>query len=65
MKQLIALVATAFAVSVFAADVPKTVAAPVAKPAASAAKSVKKEQPKKADTKSTPASDKKAEAAKK
>ena len=60
MKQLIALIATAFAVSAFAqapAASAKPAASAPAKPAASA--------PAKADVKSAPASDKKAEATKK
>jgi len=53
MKQLIAVIATAFAVSVFAADAPK---APVATPAvtkADAPKPVVKEEAKKPATKSS------------
>jgi ribosomal protein L7/L12 len=61
MKQLIALIATAFAVSAFAqapaASAKPAASAPAAKPAASASA--------KADVKSAPASDKKAEATKK
>ena len=69
MKQFIAIIAAAFAVTAFAqtkpAEAPK--AAPAAAPAASApaAAPAKKEEPKKADTKSAPAGDKKAEAPKK
>jgi hypothetical protein len=68
MKQFIAIIAAAFAVSAFAqtkpAEAPK--AAPAAAPAASApAAPAKKDEPKKADVKSEKAGDKKAEAAKK
>lgn len=71
MKQLIAIIATVAAATAFAqtkpAEAPK--AAPAAPAAASAPAATpapaKKEEPKKADTKSAPAGDKKAEAAKK
>jgi len=61
MKQLIAIIATLAAATVFAADAPKV--APAAKPAA-AAPAAKKEAPKKANDKST-AKDTKTEAVKK
>ena len=71
MKQLIAIIATLAAATVFAADAPKV--APAAKPAAAkpaaakpaaAAPAAKKEAPKKANDKST-AKDTKTEAVKK
>jgi hypothetical protein len=64
MKQFIALIATVFAVSAFAADAPKKEEKKAeAKPAVTAPASAPATA--KADTKSAPAGDKKAEAAKK
>jgi hypothetical protein len=69
MKQLIAIIATVAAATAFAqtkpAEAPKAPAAAPAAPAASAPAPAKKEEPKKADVKSAPAGDKKAEAPKK
>jgi len=70
MKQLIAIIAAAFAVSAFAqtkpAEAPKAAPAAAAPAAAASAPAAKKEEPKKADVKSADKTgDKKAEAAKK
>jgi hypothetical protein len=65
MKQFIAIIAAAFAVSAFAADAPKKEEKKVeAKPAVTAPAPAAS-TPAKADVKSAPAADKKAEATKK